>query len=222
MGKFSRHPGIQSSITLAWNTIIEWYKKTDNSIAWVAAMVLHPRFKLQWFENYWTTSGEKAQLAQAKTKLRKLWEKDYKSDDPTRRSKSPEPLKQMGFLEEILNSQAPVSSAKRVARASSRADELALYLQDPPNDMLGLMQYWKMRELDWPHLAQMAYDFHSIPAMSSECERVFSSCGKVTTPEASRLSGKTLWHHGCLKNWQRRGAIRMESWKNAVIIDHPN
>jgi hAT family C-terminal dimerisation region len=65
----------------------------------------------------------------------------------------------------------------------------------------------------------MAFDFHAIPAMSSECERVFSSYGKMTTPESTRLSGETLWHHECLKNWQRRGAIRIKTFKNAYIIN---
>jgi hypothetical protein len=49
-GAFDGHPGIQSSITLAWNTTKKWYKKTDNSVAWSAAMVLHPGYKFIWFE----------------------------------------------------------------------------------------------------------------------------------------------------------------------------
>jgi hypothetical protein len=65
----------------------------------------------------------------------------------------------------------------------------------------------------------MAFDFLSIPAMSSEYERVFSSYGKTTTPESSRLSGKMLWHLECLKNWQRRGVIKMETFKNAIVLD---
>ena len=73
------------------------------------------------------------------------------------------------------------------------------------------MDYWKSREAKWPQLAQMAYDFLAVPAMSSECERVFSSVSKQTTPESSRLTGKLLWHQECLSNWQRRGAIQMES-----------
>jgi hypothetical protein len=31
-GDFDEYPGIQSSITLAWNTTISWYKKTDHSL----------------------------------------------------------------------------------------------------------------------------------------------------------------------------------------------
>ena len=84
---------------------------------------------------------------------------------------------------------------------------------------MGIMDYWRSREFEWPQLASMAFDFLAVPAMSSECERVFSSCAKMTTPESSRLSGRLLEHHECLKNWQRRGAIvKGRAW-NDVLLD---
>jgi hypothetical protein len=217
-GDFYNHSGIQSSITLAWNTTKKWYGKTDQSIAWFAGVVLHPRFKYAWFDDKWTSAGEARALISSKTKLRQLWESAYKPDeDSGRLERSPEPVEQESYLERILNQQAPTSMS-RSTRPSARKDEMYLYLQEPPTALLGVMEYWKAREADWPHLTSMALDFMSIPAMSSECERIFSSCGKVTTPESSRLSGKMLWHLECLKNWQRRGAIRMESFKNAVSL----
>ncbi len=84
---------------------------------------------------------------------------------------------------------------------------------------MGLMEYWRSRERDWPELAAMAFDFLAIPAMSSKCERVFSSCSKQTTPESSRLSRITLWHQECLKNWQCRGVIQIRRAFNAVLLD---
>jgi hypothetical protein len=42
---FNNHRGIQESITLAWNKTTDYYKKTDASIAWIALLVLHPRWK---------------------------------------------------------------------------------------------------------------------------------------------------------------------------------
>jgi hAT family C-terminal dimerisation region len=39
--------------------------------------------------------------------------------------------------------------------------------------------YWRGVESKWPELARFAYDALSIPAMSTECERCFSS-GKKT------------------------------------------
>jgi hypothetical protein len=71
----------------------------------------------------------------------------------------------------------------------------------------------------WPQLALMAYDFPAIPAISSECKRVFLSCAKQTTLESSRLSGLMLAYQECLKNWHRRGAICMGTAWNSALLD---
>jgi hypothetical protein len=135
----------------------------------------------------------------------------------TRESRSPEPEK-TSYMESILNQMAP-SGSSRQSRLSRSKDQLALYIEKPPVDRIGLMEYWRSREHLWPQLALMAYDFLAIPAMSSECERVFSSCAKQTTPESSRLSGLMLTHQECLKNWQRRGAICMGTAWNGALLD---
>jgi len=82
------------------------------------------------------------------------------------------------------------------------------------------MEYWQSKQAVWPELTAMAFDLMAVPAISSECERVFSSCAKMTTPESRRLLGRTLWHQQCLKNWQRRGAVELALYKNAVRVDH--
>lgn len=122
-------------------------------------------------------------------------------------SKSPEPEK-ISYLNSILNKVAP-STLSRATRPSRTKDQLALYLEESCIDSLGVMEYWRSREHLWPQLARMAFDFLAVPAMSSECERVFSSCAKQTTLESSRLTGILLWHQECLKNWQRQGAIQI-------------
>jgi len=134
------------------------------------------------------------------------------------REKSPEPIKKNSFLKDILNKMAP-ASVHKVTRPLGRRDQLFLYLKEPTISLIPVIEYWRPREKDWPRLANMAYDFLAIPAMSSECERVFSSCAKQTTPESSRLTGLMLWHQECLKNWQRRGAIQMGRAWNSVLLD---
>jgi hypothetical protein len=84
---------------------------------------------------------------------------------------------------------------------------------------MAVLEYWKSREAYWPELAKMGLDFLAVPAMSAECERVFSSCAKITTVESSRLSEDMLWHQEVLKNWQIRGTIRMSTAWNAVQLD---
>jgi hypothetical protein len=79
------------------------------------------------------------------------------------REKSPEqPIKKPSFLERILDARAPTRST-RVARPSSRRDQLALYLEEPPLDYISVIEYWKSRETQWPQLAALAFDFLAIP-----------------------------------------------------------
>ena len=119
-------------------------------------------------------------------------------------------------MADILDEMAPTLT--RAQQRSSRRDHLQQYL-DEPVTMKAPLAYQRDKEEEWPQLAAMAFDFLAIPAMSSECERVFSSCAKLTTPESSKLSGEMLWHQCCLSNWQRRGAIEIMRWKNAVLLD---
>jgi hypothetical protein len=215
-GDFNDHPGIQSSITLAWNKTAEYYKKTDASVAWMAAVVLHPRFKWKYFDDNW--KGNQVPFVRAgKANLKRLWESKYKTDDVIQVERSPEPSRQASFIENILDSIAPSSTAN-TPRPTARYDQLHWYLQEGPVRHIGVMEYWRSKELEWPQLTTMAYDFLSIPAMSSECERVFSSCAKQTTPECSKLSGETLAHQECLSNWHRRGAVKLERCWDAVPL----
>jgi hAT family C-terminal dimerisation region len=182
----------------------------------MAAVVLHPRWKFQYFEDKWTSPGEAVHIKSGKAKVRKLWEEYYKKEVVLPREQSPEVEKPLSFIEGILNQVAP---SKSQTRHSARKDQLHLYLEEPIVQHVGLMDYWRAREHEWPQLAAMAFDFLAVPAMSSECERIFSSCAKQTTPESSRLSGKMLWHQECLKNWQRRGAIVMARAWNGIPLD---
>ncbi len=70
-GEFNGNPRIESSITLAWNKTVEYYKKTDASIAWIAAVVLHPWFKWRYFEDNWK-GNQKAFVTSGKAKFKKL------------------------------------------------------------------------------------------------------------------------------------------------------
>jgi hypothetical protein len=82
------------------------------------------------------------------------------------------------------------------------------------------VEYWQIKQVQWHELAAMAFDLqYSLSPISSECERVFSSCAKMTTPDSGKLLGKTLWHYQCLKNWQRRGEIDIAVYNNATKLD---
>jgi hAT family C-terminal dimerisation region len=51
----------------------------------------------------------------------------------------------------------------------------------------------------------------AIPAMSTECERVFSGIKKLITPERNKLHIETMEASECLKNWWGRGLIKQRN-----------
>ena len=122
----------------------------------------------------------------------------------------------VNYLADLLNRVAP--QLVILTRILSRKDQYTQYLEEPVSH-IPIMQYWQLKEPEWSQLASMAFDLLAVPAMSSECERVFSSCAKQTAPESSRLTGRLLWHQECLNNWQRRGAIQISRAFNAAVID---
>lgn len=50
----------------------------------------------------------------------------------------------------------------------------------------------------------MAWDIIAIPVMSSECERVFSSAGRIITPVRKRLKEDIIEACKCLGAWYKQ------------------
>jgi hypothetical protein len=145
--------------------------------------------------------------------LRVLWDSEYKQEPPPSRgrdSRSPD-QEPPDYLASLLNEIALVSAIVR-PRENTRRDQLKLYLEEPPNGNIAIMDYLRTLEKDWPQLASTAFDFIVIPAISSEYERVFSfsSCTKETTAESSRLTGR----YSGIRSTSKTGSGRVQfAWK---------
>jgi hypothetical protein len=188
-GNFHGYPGIARLITEVWNKAKDYYSKTDQSVAWMASTVINPRFKIKYFEDKWTGS-ESHVLYTTKPKVKKLWEDIYKCENviiwpPLPPSVTPP----VNYLTDLMNRVPP--QLVTLTRISSRKDQYTQYLEEPVSH-IPIIQYWQLKEPEWPQLASMAFDLLAVPAMSSEYERVFSSCTKQTIPESSRLTGRLL------------------------------
>ena len=48
--------------------------------------------------------------------------------------------------------------------------------------------WWKDHERMEGNISKMAYDLLSVPAMSAECERIFSSAGMMIVPKRNRFN----------------------------------
>lgn len=55
----------------------------------------------------------------------------------------------------------------------------------------------------------MAYDFLSIPAMSSDCERLFSGAKLTLAPQRQQLRADIIEAIELLNAWLRRGLINL-------------
>jgi hypothetical protein len=63
----------------------------------------------------------------------------------------------------------------------------------------------------------MAIDILSIPAMSAEAERIFSSAGFVLNSRRRRLREETLEAMLCLIHWSKLGLITLAKHRNDAV-----
>jgi hAT family C-terminal dimerisation region len=63
------------------------------------------------------------------------------------------------------------------------------------------IQWWNEATNPWRAMRQQVFDLLSIPAMSTEIERVFSSVRLLLTPQRNRMTDTTIEMLELLRNW---------------------
>jgi hypothetical protein len=90
----------------------------------------------------------------------------------------------------------------------ARSRQVCIYYAEsgpePITDTTNLYVHWNAQSY-LGGVQQMAYDHLSIPAMSAECERVFSDTKLTISPNRSRLKEDTIEATECLVQWTRAG-----------------
>lgn len=78
-----------------------------------------------------------------------------------------------------------------------------------------LVAYWlrQLKDRSTHQLARMALDMASIPAMSSECERVFSQIKLLITGQRQRLQAHIIEATQCLRMWMIMDRKAAGTWK---------
>ena len=69
------------------------------------------------------------------------------------------------------------------------------------------LAWWQAHEKVFPRLAQMARDIFSIPAMSAEVERLFSSTKLMIPPARNLLQPDGIEAGECVRSWTLGGLI---------------
>ena len=86
---------------------------------------------------------------------------------------------------------------------------------------------WRKAEISssarFRSLGKASLDQYCAPAMSTECERVFSKAKRMITDERSRLLPATIEANECQKDWLRKQLVPLELYKGSrtKIADIP-
>ena len=200
--------GINNKIGLsannAWNKLTKYYNLTDLSPYYIAAIVLNPVYKWKYFETHWQLHPD--WITEARAKMNELWSHHKSShqnaveQDQLLPPRIISPVKQPpppGSFKSFLTLDQTFQESSEIA------DEYRGYCQLPllKNKPESLIHWWRDQESLFPVLTTLAYSVLSIPAMSAECERVFSSSKLTVTPNRSKMSPSTLEQCECLRNW---------------------
>jgi hypothetical protein len=67
-----------------------------------------------------------------------------------------------------------------------------------------LIKWWISHSKEYPRLTRFALDMASIPAMTVECERTFSSARRLITDDRNNLKPGTVEANECLRAWYKK------------------
>jgi hypothetical protein len=206
----------------AFNKLAKYYGLTDASIWYTAGLVLNPAVKFKYLKHQWKDQPQWYEDTRAAVK--RLWQLQYKPRDPHRSQGTKRAQPNRGYQ--------PAKSVKREGNfrdstlfawkneADSdddadvpRYDEYEQYLQEEvlefndSNITESAIDYWKTVEPRWPNLTRFALDALSIPAMSAECERCFSSSGNMITDNRNSLNPESIEAGECQRHWLMRKLV---------------
>ena len=195
--KYKDNQQLLGCVLTSWYIFEKYYKLSDESPAYAAALILHPLQRKAHIQKNWPRSWHKKIF----NNVKKLWEDNYKglpTIDPTP-SLVPRPqLDKYDLLAQELDVVGIVSSI----------DEYEAYTSQTPIPIDCSPLTWWLRDGQqerYPRLSKMAIDILSIPAMSADPERVFSGARRTISWERMSLGADTINIGECLKSWIRSG-----------------
>ncbi|OLL26463.1 putative AC transposase [Neolecta irregularis DAH-3] len=186
-----------------WAKINKYYCRTDESPAYIAAIILHPSYKWQYVEHHWNSSW----IVPAKKMMQDFWNNEYK---PIEQSLPPQ-TQPLSTTNEFLQW---IGQAKLL---NLTTDEYLQYCQaDRVYGFESALTWWleETQQLSYPNLSKMAIDILSIPAMSAEPERLFSGAKITVTDRRNQLGIEVIQALECLKSW-----LGINDWEEDHNVD---
>jgi hypothetical protein len=172
------------NLRAAWAKISEYYTKIDDSPAYYAATILNPYYKTYcdraWADKpSWLTDDNRAfhalwgpyKVAPSVVRLARVVTNDID-----------EAIDSLMELDNPDNAAAgDLDEYERWKRCEPRAEKGSGDANNP-------IKYWVALRDRYPQLSQLALDVLSIPALSCDCERMFSELGDLLEPRRRSIS----------------------------------
>jgi len=170
---------IISSIHIAWSVLNKYYSLVDNQPALYVAVALHLDMKLKYFCA--ECSEHQDCIDSARSHCTMMWDTEYRHLAGLC-DVSPSQSTTIGALPMPPPPEPSIPQWRRkgarLTMGIADINQMQLFQSTPEaEDVTDLIHYWpkRLNSPPWSQLACMALNIHSIPAMSSEVERVFSS-----------------------------------------------
>lgn len=203
--KYEANPRMTTRILASWFKFDKYYKLTDDSPVYVAAILLHPSLRQAYLQVQW--AQQEQYIGPAIEGVRKMWEEHYKQPCP-----GTVKLDEKGKNEEA----TPLELwRKRVYGCGVIEEEFDHFIGQTPIPIPNqtALQWWldPHRQTVYPALARMAGAIFSIPPMSAGPERVFSGARRTVSWERVQLGASMVEMTECIKSWTRIPPGRQQS-----------
>ncbi|KAM4063420.1 ribonuclease H-like protein [Hirsutella rhossiliensis] len=195
--KYKLNQQLLGPVLTSWHVFDKYYRLSDETPAYGAALILHPSRGKAHIEKNWPKSWHKRTF----DAVRKLWEEEY-MDLPTI-SVTPSKVSVLQQDEYDL-----LAQELDVIGKGPDADEYEAFTSQSPIQIDGSPLSWWHRDEHrerFPRLSKMAIDILSIPAMSADPERTFSGARRTISWDRMLLGASTVERGECLKSWIRSG-----------------
>ncbi|EAU88633.2 hypothetical protein CC1G_01006 [Coprinopsis cinerea okayama7 len=190
------HPTVRHAALRGMLMMNKYYARTDEAVIFL----LHPRMKANYFTRHkWPA----AWITEAKEITRREWLDNYKTaSSATSARNTPAAAPVDAQSDRFSKARQRVNEYRDMAPDDDEVDALEEWLSTPPvKTKLDPIKYWFKQKQDGHPLAQMALDFLSAPATSTDAERAFSRGGLTVSKLRHALSAKSVRATTVLGSW---------------------
>nr|CAA68959.1 putative transposase [Ascobolus immersus] len=220
-------PLLVSSLDFAIRKLNSYYNFTRLPPVVFASVALHPELKMRYYEAVYRDDHEKLELV--RSKVDQVWAEYYQQFGHGGHSgeesgmypdfKESQAQESQGlsatesqiddatsFLFDNWKSEFPGSASQLGGEGGEFGfNELEAFLSEPCQKVPNPVEWWIVNQDRFPLLSKLALNILSIPAMSAECERVFSNAKLILTERRRTIGDEALEANQVLRAWIRAG-----------------